>query len=206
MNVTITDNTDNTFVTIFPTGETPTEASNLNALVGKQEPTPNLVTTELSADGKFSVYNLNGTVNVIADVAGYYEDHNHDDRYFTEDEVTAMFDELRAEVVEGRMFVTTEADGTVRAGTVGIDVTRNGTGDYTLTIDAGTLPDGVSLDDCAINATADQPTGSTLLDVDVELLRIDGSTVDVSTDVLGVATDSGVSVTIVCGEAGAEIT
>jgi len=91
MNVTITDPTRHTYLTIWPTDQAKPNASNLNALAGKTEATPNLVTTDLAADGSFSVFNFDGTVNVIADVAGYYEDHNHDDRYYTEAESDANF-------------------------------------------------------------------------------------------------------------------
>ena len=40
---------------------------------------------------QFSVFNRFGTVNVIIDVVGVYDDHNHDDRYYTEDEADAAF-------------------------------------------------------------------------------------------------------------------
>lgn len=196
MNVTIIDPTENTFVTVFATGAERAASSNLNALAGKSEPTPNLVTTELSDDGEFSVYNKNGTVDVVADVAGYYEDHNHDDRYFTEEEVTTMIDEIPAPAAP--LFVTTNDDGTIRAGSDGITVVRNDPGDYTVSVEADVLPEDATLDDCAINATADQPSDSTLLGVDVEVLRIDDSSVDVTTDLLDVLTDSGLSVTLVC--------
>jgi hypothetical protein len=33
------------------------------------------------------VYNHNGTVHVIIDIAGYYQDHNHDDRYYTKGQI-----------------------------------------------------------------------------------------------------------------------
>ena len=50
-------------------------------------PTPNKVDTKLSADGKINLFNLTGSVSVLADVVGYYADHNHDDRYYTEAEI-----------------------------------------------------------------------------------------------------------------------
>ena len=46
-----------------------------------QPPAPNAVTTGLDPAGMFTMYNAFGTVDVIVDVNGYYEDHNHDDRY-----------------------------------------------------------------------------------------------------------------------------
>ena len=35
----------------------------------------------LSPEGRINFFNNAGTVNIIADVVGYYADHNHDDRY-----------------------------------------------------------------------------------------------------------------------------
>ena len=37
--------------------------------------------TPLSAAGEFNIYNDAGDVDIIADVNGYYADHDHDDRY-----------------------------------------------------------------------------------------------------------------------------
>jgi hypothetical protein len=79
-NVTITAPTSDGFLTMFPADAALPNASNLNWTAG-QAPTPNAVTVDLSADGKVKVFNERGTVNVIIDIVGYYEDHNHDDRY-----------------------------------------------------------------------------------------------------------------------------
>jgi hypothetical protein len=81
LNVTAVGATRDTFLTLYPDGVARPLASNLNPAAGAP-PTPNAVTVDLSAAGKFAVYNHNGTVDVIVDVVGYYEDHNHDDRYF----------------------------------------------------------------------------------------------------------------------------
>jgi hypothetical protein len=84
-NVTVTAPTSDGFLTLFPADAALPNASNLNWSAG-QAPTPNAVTVDLSADGKVKVFNERGTVNVIIDIVGYYEDHNHDDRYYTEAE------------------------------------------------------------------------------------------------------------------------
>jgi hypothetical protein len=73
---------------LFPAASTRPNASNLNPSPG-QPPTPNAVNIDIDAAGQFSVYNLQGNVNVIIDVVGVYDDHNHDDRYYTEAEVDA---------------------------------------------------------------------------------------------------------------------
>lgn len=93
LNVTALNATSPTFIQVFPADETrPEKGSNLNLLPG-QPPAPNSVTATLADDGTFSIYNLAGTVDVIVDVVGYYEDHDHDDRYYTEQEVDELLDD-----------------------------------------------------------------------------------------------------------------
>jgi hypothetical protein len=71
MNVTTTSPTLLTFLTIWADGEPIPLASNLNPAPG-EPPTPNAVTTGLSPTGRFNVFNLQGTVDVIVDINGYY--------------------------------------------------------------------------------------------------------------------------------------
>lgn len=70
-NVTITNPTAASFLTLFPSGGDRPQASNLNWVAG-DAPTPNSVNIKLSQTGAVSVYNNSGTVNVIIDIAGYY--------------------------------------------------------------------------------------------------------------------------------------
>jgi hypothetical protein len=91
LNVTATDATLLTFLTIWEAGQPRPDSSSLNPAPG-QPPTPNAVTTGIDGDGQFSIYNFQGTVHVIADIVGYYTDHDHDDRYYTETEVDAAID------------------------------------------------------------------------------------------------------------------
>lgn len=72
LNVTITEPTSETFLTVFPSGTVRPLASNLNALANKT--VPNLVVAKLGADGKVAVYNHDGTSHVIYDVMGWYSD------------------------------------------------------------------------------------------------------------------------------------
>jgi hypothetical protein len=65
---------------VFPAGVARPNAANLNWVAG-QPPVSNAVTTDISATGQVSFFNLAGTVDLTADVVGYYVDHNHDDRY-----------------------------------------------------------------------------------------------------------------------------
>ena len=71
LNVTATSPTKTGYVTAYPSGSVRPAVSNLNYTVGRT--VPNLVTVALGSGGKISLYNgSSGTVNLIADVAGYY--------------------------------------------------------------------------------------------------------------------------------------
>ncbi len=89
LNVTAVAPTANTFLTLWGGGANP-GTSNLNPRAGGA-PTPNSVNTPLSDSGTFNIFNNSGNVNVIVDVNGYYADHDHDDRYYTEEEADARF-------------------------------------------------------------------------------------------------------------------
>jgi hypothetical protein len=95
MNVTTVGGTAASYLTVFPSDATQPLASNLNWVPGSP-PTPNKVDVKLSATGQISLYNDVGSVAVLADVVGYYADHNHDDRYYTKTEIEAR---LNSDVV-----------------------------------------------------------------------------------------------------------
>jgi hypothetical protein len=69
LNITADGATETTYLTAWPTGTARPEASVLNAVPGQA--LPNFIEAKLGADGKLSIYNFAGTVNVIADVSGY---------------------------------------------------------------------------------------------------------------------------------------
>jgi hypothetical protein len=71
MNATVDNPTDASYLTVFPADAQMPLASSLNWVAG-QPPTPNAVTTVLSANGEVSFYNHSGTVNLIVDIVGYY--------------------------------------------------------------------------------------------------------------------------------------
>lgn len=79
LNVTAVDPSMLTYLSFFPGGDVP-NSSSLNP-APDQPPTPNAVTVDLAAGGSFDVFNLQGEVDVVIDVVGYYQDHDHDDRY-----------------------------------------------------------------------------------------------------------------------------
>ena len=70
LNVTAVDATADTYLTVYPDGTARPGASNLN--VHSAGAVPNLVIVQLGANGKIDFVDAAGTVNVIADVAGYF--------------------------------------------------------------------------------------------------------------------------------------
>jgi subtilisin family serine protease len=70
MNTTVADGTANGYLTVYPTGTTLPNASNLNFAAG--EAVANLATAKIGSNGQDNFYNSTGTVDAIADVVGYY--------------------------------------------------------------------------------------------------------------------------------------
>ena len=70
-NVTVTDTTAASYLTVWPEGGTRPLASNLNWSAG--ETIPNRLVIPLSSSGQISIYNQSGSTDVIVDVNGYYE-------------------------------------------------------------------------------------------------------------------------------------
>ena len=70
LNVTAVDATAATYVTVHPFAETRPSSSNLNPVPGQV--TPNLVVARVGMDGAVVLYNNSGTVNLIADIVGYF--------------------------------------------------------------------------------------------------------------------------------------
>ncbi len=75
LNVTVTNPTAASYLTVFPSGTPPPLASNLNFVAGQT--VPNRVIVKLGSNGTpgwVSFYNAAGTVDVIADVGGWFTD------------------------------------------------------------------------------------------------------------------------------------
>ena len=107
LNVTAVDATQQTNLRFYPADTAVPGTANLNPTPGAP-PIPNAVNVSLaSADGKFKVYNRFGNVAVIIDVMGVYDDHNHDDRYYTEAEADAVH-ATKANAAD--VYTKTEAD------------------------------------------------------------------------------------------------
>jgi hypothetical protein len=72
VNVTVTEPTDSSWITVWPSGEAMPVASNLN--MAAHQTVANLVSTKVGADGVVRFANANGTAHLIADVVGWFDD------------------------------------------------------------------------------------------------------------------------------------
>ena len=98
MNVTTVNGTSGSFLTVWPADAAQPLASNLNWIAGAPA-TPNKVDVKLSAAGKVSLFNLSGSVDVLADVVGYYaavDSSVHSDVY---DEFSMVFTTTSSTIV-----------------------------------------------------------------------------------------------------------
>ena len=138
LNVTAVEATQQTNLRFFPAGaELPTTA-NLNPTPGSP-PIPNSVQVGLNvSNGQFSVFNRAGSVSVIIDVVGYYDDHTHDDRY------------------SPRLFATVTAAGALSGDSAGvIGVAKTGVGTYELTFNRTVSNCAAIASDIVFSATRD---------------------------------------------------
>ena len=132
LNVTAVQASQVTNVRIFPDANNVPNASNLNPSPFGSFAAPNAVTTLLDGAGTFSVFNEAGTVEIIVDVNGYYEDHNHDDRYVQQNDV---------------MWAVVRPDGTIGRSSDGVILSlRNPDGSYGVLFER-------EIADCAYQAT-----------------------------------------------------
>jgi hypothetical protein len=69
LNVTVTNTTASSFLTVWPTGSTLPNASNLNWVAG--DTVPNLVEVTLGPSNQVNLYNAFGTTDVVVDLEGY---------------------------------------------------------------------------------------------------------------------------------------
>jgi hypothetical protein len=71
MNVTAVGGTSGSLLTVYPEGTTQPNASSLNFPAHVN--LANLVTSELGSGGAVTIFNSRGTVDVVADVQGYFQ-------------------------------------------------------------------------------------------------------------------------------------
>ena len=70
LNVTVTNASEASYLTVYPAGAVVPETSNLNFLAGQT--VPNMVLVPTSSDGRVALYNRFGSVDTIIDVLGYF--------------------------------------------------------------------------------------------------------------------------------------
>jgi hypothetical protein len=70
LNVTVTNPTAPSYLTVWPSGASQPTASDLNWVSG--ETVPNLVVVKLGPNGTVTIYNNSGNVDVVVDVSGWY--------------------------------------------------------------------------------------------------------------------------------------
>ena len=70
LNVTVTQPTTGTYVTVYPTGSTRPVVSNVNLAAG--ETRANLVFAQLGTGGKVTLFNSAGSAHLVVDVSGWY--------------------------------------------------------------------------------------------------------------------------------------
>jgi hypothetical protein len=92
LNVTVVDADGAGFISVRPGGAAGEPlTSNLNFEAGQV--VPNAVNVDLPASGQIQLwletYEPGRSGDVLVDVVGYYDDHTHDDRYYTKGEVDA---------------------------------------------------------------------------------------------------------------------
>ena len=71
LNVTATNPTQSSYLTVWPTGQVRPGTSNLNTTAGMS--VANMVTVGVGAGGQVNIYNAGGTVDVLVDVMGYFD-------------------------------------------------------------------------------------------------------------------------------------
>lgn len=155
MNVTIVNPTSSSYLTLFPPDASRPNASNLNWQAG-QAPTPNKVDVRIADDGWVSIYNNSGTVDVLADVVGYYswwpiadldyrlmqvEDVLQDvERVDFQGQPTVRFSGVNVQIVDGQDQYTdgpTNGRGNLIVGWNGQLIARDRSGSHNLVVGDG---------------------------------------------------------------------
>jgi uncharacterized protein (DUF1501 family) len=73
LNVTVTEPTDGSFLTVWPAGDGRPQASSVNMVPGQT--VPNMVLARVGTEGKISIYNNSGSTHVVVDVIGAFADN-----------------------------------------------------------------------------------------------------------------------------------
>ncbi len=141
MNLTSVNATEPTFVTVFPAGDTRPFTANLNPVPGLA--VPNLVVGRTSAAGAVSFYNNSGSVDLVADLVGYFKTSGNV-------KLTPL--------TPTRLLDTRDGTGRPAAGPLG-----PGEAFDLLVVDRGDVPKTATA--VALNITVTEPTASSYLTV-----------------------------------------
>lgn len=88
LNVTAVAPSNAGYVTVYPNGVSRPLASNLNFAPG--DTVPNLVIVGIGTQGKVNLFNANGSVDLIADIVGYYSPDDSAKQFFPITPVRAL--------------------------------------------------------------------------------------------------------------------
>ncbi len=136
LNVTATESTSPSFITVWPSGETRPVASSLNTEPGQD--VPNLVIAKVGGDGQINLFNNAGNTHLVADILGYFS-----------------FDSSFQPLTPGRVLDTRSNLGAT--GPVGQQQTRD------LTVTGGVVPTNAAA--VVINVTATESTAPSFVTV-----------------------------------------
>ncbi|KQY47509.1 Ig-like domain-containing protein [Cellulomonas sp. Root137] len=143
LNVTAANPTSNTYVSACPGGTGLTickKSSSLNPYAGAN--TPNMVIVKLGTGGKVSFYNDAGTVQLIADVQGWFVDGTADASYLPTEPTRAM---AFQSVAAGKTYTLTLPDAPAGATAVVFNVTA---ANSTANTYVSACPGGTVVTDC----------------------------------------------------------
>ncbi len=144
LNVTVTEPTAASFLTVWPTGSPRPLASNLNFTAGQT--VANAVLTKVGADGTISIFNNSGAVHVVIDVVGWFPDNQS----YVGVTPARLADTRNSPTIDGR-FSNTGPRGQAKVA------------DVTVVNRAGVPASGVGA--VALNVTATDPTTASFLTV-----------------------------------------
>jgi Tol biopolymer transport system component len=146
LNVTVTEPTASSFVTVYPTGSTRPTASNLNMVAGQT--VPNMVIVPVGTGGQISLFNLAGSTHLIVDVLAWFPS------------ATASITGVNpARLLETRSFLSTVDNKFNATGPLG----AGGTQSVTVVGRGGVPATGVGA--VALNVTATNTTAASFLTV-----------------------------------------
>ena len=91
-----------TFLVAYPKGTAQPPSSNINP-VSDHDSSNGAVPVAVGADESITIYNEQGSTHVIIDILEWCDEHNHDDDYYTEDEIDDFLGGVTMHPFEVRM-------------------------------------------------------------------------------------------------------